>query len=143
MAVGSVALGLALGWLVWRAVRTEQDTPDRLILELRVAQFSALLLVLVAGIYPGLAMAHEDTAGAGLDVAIAVGFFVVAGVTTTREPAEAITALSVAWVAHSLLDLAHVTNLLPGTIAPDWYPTACSVYGVCVAAISYLSLLRR
>jgi len=140
---GSAALGLALGWLVWRAVRTEADAPDRLVLELRIAQFSALLLVLVAGIYIGLALAHEETTGAGLDVAIAVGFFVVAGITTTREPAAAITVLSVAWVAHSLLDLAHVTNLLPGAIAPDWYPIACSMYDVCVAAICYLPLLRR
>ena len=143
VATGSAALGLALGWLVWRALRTEGDSPDRLILELRIAQFSALLLVLVAGIYVGLALAHEETTGAGLDVAIAVGFFVVAGIITTREPAVAITALSVAWVAHSLLDLAHVTNLLPGAIAPGWYPIACSVYNVCVAAICYLPLLRR
>ena len=143
VAVGAVALGLALGWLAWRAVRTDGDAPDRLVLELRVAQFAAFLLVLVAGIYLGLAIAHDETTGAGLDVALAVGFFVVAGITTTREPSAAIMTLAVAWIAHSLIDLAHVSNVLPGAIAPPWYPTACSIYGVCMAAICYLPLVRR
>ena len=55
--VGSVALGLALGWLAWRAARMDANAPDRLVLELCLAQLSALLLVLVAGIYVGLAVA--------------------------------------------------------------------------------------
>jgi hypothetical protein len=117
--------------------------PDRLILELRLAQFSALLLVLAAGIYIGLAVAHEETAGAGLDIAIAMGFFVAAGVITTWEPTQALTALAMAWAAHGLVDLAHITNLLPSTVVPSWYATGCAVYDVVVATICYLPVLRR
>ena len=140
---GCAALGLALGWVAWRAVRLDATSPDRLVLELRLAQFSALLLVLVAGIYVGLGIAHEDTAGTGLDIALAVGFFVVASVVTTWEPSMALTALALAWIGHSLLDLAHIVNLLPSAIVPVWYPRACAVYDVCVAAICYLPVLRR
>ena len=141
--VGSAGLGLALGWLAWRASRLDALAPDRLVLELRLAQFSALLLVLAAGIYLGLALAHEDTAGTGLDVAIGMGFFVTAAVVTTWEPTQALTALALAWAAHGLVDLAHIVDLLPSTIVPAWYATGCAVYDVVVAAICYLPLLRR
>ena len=140
---GCAALGLALGWTASRAVRLDTTSPDRLVLELRLAQFSALLLVLAAGIYIGFGVAHEDTSGTGLDVALAVGFFVVASIVTTWEPSVALTALALAWIGHSFVDLAHITNLLPAAIAPPWYPRACAVYDVCIAAICYLPVLRR
>ena len=141
--VGSAGLGLALGWLAWRATRLDTLAPDRLVLELRLAQFAALLLVLAAGIYVGLALADEDTAGTGLEVALAMGFFVAAAVVTTWEPTQALTALAMAWGAHGLVDLAHIVDLLPSTIVPSWYATGCAVYDVVVAAICYLPVLRR
>ena len=141
--VGAAGLGLALGWLAWRVSRLDVRAPDRLVLELRLAQFSALLLVLAAGIYMGLALAHEATPGTGLDVAIAIGFFVAAGVVTTWEPTQALTALAMAWGAHVLVDLAHIVDLMPSTVVPSWYASGCAVYDVVVAAICYLPVLRR
>ena len=111
--------------------------------ELRLAQFAALLLVMVAGIYVGSAVAHAATAGVGVDIALAVGFFVVAALATTWEPRRALTALAAAWGAHALLDLAHLVDLLPSAIVPSWYPTVCAIYDVCVAGICYLPVLRR
>ena len=143
LALGSVALGLALGWLAYNAARLEVTSPNRLVLELRLAQFSALLLVLAAGIYVGLAIAHENTPGVGLDIALATGFFVVAALATTWEPTRALTALAIAWGAHGLVDLAHMADALPGAIAPPWYPTACAIFDVAVAGICYLPVLRR
>ena len=143
LALGSAALGLALGWLAYGAVRREVTSPDRLVLELRLAQFSALLLVLAAGIYVGFAVADEATAGVGLDIALATGFFVVAALATLSEPTRALTVLAVAWGAHGLVDLAHAADMLPNSIAPPWYPTACAIYDVAVAGICYLPVLRR
>ena len=143
LAFGSVALGLALGWLAVSAVRLDAASPDRLVVELRLAQFAALVLVLVSGVYVGLAIAHEATAGTGLDIALAIGFFVVAALATTWEPTRALTVLALAWAAHGLVDLAHVADILPTAIVPRWYPTACATYDVCVAAICYLPILRR
>ena len=143
LAFGSVALGLALGWLAFSAIRLAVTSPRRLVFELRLAQYSALLLVLAAGIYVGLAVAHEATAGVGVDIALAIGFFVVAALATTWEPARALTALAIAWGAHGVADLAHVADLLPIGIAPPWYPTACAIYDVGVAGICYLPILRR
>ena len=61
--VGFGALGVALIWQAWQLIRLETMSPNRLISELRLAQFSALLLALTGGIYMGLAIAHEQTAG--------------------------------------------------------------------------------
>lgn len=142
-AVGSIALGLILGWLAWQAATHDPHAPERLVTELRLAQMSALLLTLAAGVYFGFAIAHEDTPGTGLDIAIAVGFFMVAAISTTWEPSRALTMLALAWGAHALVDLAHGTNTLPAAIVPSWYVTACAIYDVCIAGLCYLPLLRR
>ena len=139
----TAALGAALGWLAFTTARVDVSAPERLIAELRLAQLSALLLMLAAGIYVGLAIAGAEVTGAGLDVALAVGFFVVAALATTWEPGRALTALALAWGAHGVVDLAHTIDLLPVTLAPPWYPTACAIYGVVMAGLCYLPVLKR
>ena len=143
LAFGSVALALALGRLAVSAVRLDVASPDRLVAELRLAQFAALALVLSSGVYVGLAVAHDATAGTGLDIALAIGFFVVAAIATTCEPTRALTILAVAWGGHGLVGLVHVADILPTAIVPPWYPTAGAIYDVCVAGICYLPILRR
>jgi hypothetical protein len=140
---GCAVLGLGLGWVAVRAIRLDTTSPDRLVLELRLAQFSALLLVLTAGVYIGFGIAHENTSGTGLDVALAIGFFVVASAVMTWEPSKALTVLALAWVGHSFVDLAHILNLLPASIVPLWYPRACAIYDVGIASICYWPVLRR
>lgn len=143
LAFGSVALAAALAWLAIGAVRTDVAAPDRLVTELRLAQFSALLLTLTAGIYVGFAVANPQVAGTGFDIALAIGFFVVAGLVTTWNPVSALTALALMWSAHGLVDLAHAINLLPAAVVPTWYPTACALYDVGIAGLCYLPLLKR
>ena len=140
---GTGALGLALAWLAVGAARLDVASPNRLVAELRLAQFAALLLTLAAGIYVGLAVAHADIAGAGLDIALAIGFLVICALATTWEPGRALTALAIAWAAHGLVDLAHIADVLPAEIAPAWYPTACAIYDVAIAGLCYLPVLRR
>ena len=143
LVLGFSAISLSLAWTSWQAYRTDLNSPERLVVELRLSQYSALLLLLVVGVYVGLGISHENIAGTGFDVAIAVGFFVIVSSAITWEPAKTLTALSLAWIGHSFVDLAHIINLLPGDIAPAWYPRVCAIYDVCVAAICYLPLLRR
>lgn len=136
-------MSLALAWTAWQACRSDPNSPERLVVELRLSQYSALLLLLVVGVYVGLNVAYENINGTSFDIAIAVGFFVIVSSVITWEPASALTTLSLAWVGHSFVDLAHIINLLPGDIAPAWYPRVCAIYDVCVAAICYLPVLRR
>ena len=111
--------------------------------ELRLAQFAALLLTLAAGAYVGIAAVHETRLGIGLDVALAVGFFVVAVVTLVRDPRPALTTLALAFVAHALVDVMHRPGLLPEGVAPRWYAIGCAVFDLYVGALCYLPLLRR
>ena len=136
-------MSLALAWTAWQACRSDPNSPERLVVELRLSQYSALLLLLVVGVYVGLNVAYENINGTSFDIAIAVGFFVIVSSVITWEPASALTTLSLAWVGHSFVDLAHIINLLPADIAPAWYPRVCAIYDVCVAAICYLPVLRR
>jgi hypothetical protein len=137
--------GLAAGftWLALRTVAQPSSAPQRLIDELRLAQFAALLLTLTAGAYVGFAASHENQPGVGLDVALAIGFFVAAGVSMIREPRQALTIVAFAFAAHAVLDVAHRPGLLPDLLAPRWYAIGCAVYDVYLGALCYLPVLRR
>lgn len=143
--LGVAAAALAAGF-TWQSIRTASistASPERLVSELRLAQFAALLLTLTAGAYIGIAAAHESRLGIGLDIALAVGFFVVGAFTLVRDPRQALTILALAFAAHAVLDVAHRPGLLPEDVAPRWYAIGCAVFDVYVGALCYFPLLRR
>jgi hypothetical protein len=138
-------LGLAAG-LTWYAVRTAAiptTSPDRLVAELRLSQFAALLLALTAGAYIGFAVAHEEQPGVGFDVALTIGFLLIAATTLVRDPRHALTVLALTFAAHALFDVAHRPGGLADGIAPRWYLIGCAVYDVYIGALCYLPILRR
>ena len=141
--VACTALAIAMIRLAVIATTTDPASPHRLIAELRLAQFSALLLVLTAGVYIGFALAYESSTGSGLDVALGVGFLVLASVAVTQPPGRALTLLAVAFTAHAVVDLCHGAGILPAEALPDWYATASAIYDVAIAAVSYLPIVRR
>lgn len=142
-----VAFAVLGGGLTWQAIRTTRvpvSSPDRLIYELRLAQMAALLLTLTAGAYIGLAVAHEAQPGVGFDIALAVGFFLIAATTLVRDPRQALTILALAFAAHAVLDVGHRPGWpLPDGMAPRWYSLGCAVYDVYIGALCYLPILRR
>ena len=126
--VAFVLIGIGVTVQTLRTARVPINSPDRLVSELRLAQLAALLLVLAAGAYIGLAVAHEAQPGVGFDVALAVGFFVVAAATLVRDPRQALTILALSFAAHAILDVAHRPGWpLPDGIAPRWYSIGCAV----------------
>jgi hypothetical protein len=138
-------IGLAAGF-TWHAVRTAMippSSPDRLVSELRLAQFAALLLSLTAGSYIGFAVAHEAQVGVGFDIAFAVGFLVIAASTLITDPRQGLTVLALAFAAHAMIDVAHRPGLLPEGIAPRWYLIGCATYDVYIGALCYFPILRR
>jgi len=143
VAFAAVALGGVLAWVALDAARLDAAAPQRLVAELRLAQMAALLLALTSGIYVGTAVAAESLAGVGWDVALAVGFFVIAAIVTTWDPRAALTAMALAFAAHAGVDLLHTTDVLPAAVAPRWYVTGCAIYDILVGALCYLPVLRR
>lgn len=141
-----IAFGALAAGFTWQAVRTALipvSSPERLVAELRLGQIAALLLSLVGGAYIGFAIGHELQPGVGADIAIAVGFFLIAATTLTRDPRQALTILALAFAAHAIVDVAHRPGLLPEGIAPRWYAVGCAVYDVYIGALCYLPILRR
>jgi hypothetical protein len=136
---------LAAGF-TWQAVKTARipvSSPERLVAELRLAQIAALLLALVGGAYIGFAAGHEQQPGVGADIAIGIGFFLVAATTLIRDPRQALTILALAFAAHAVVDVAHRPGLLPEAVAPRWYSIGCAVFDVYIGALCYLPILRR
>jgi hypothetical protein len=142
VAVAFLALGAGFAWQAVRTTLIPPAAPDRLVAELRLSQLAALLLVLTAGAYVGMAITHEEVAGVGFDVAFAVGFFVIAGTAIMRDPRQALTMLALAFAAHAILDVAHRPGLLPA-VPPRWYLIGCAIYDVGIGALCYLPILRR
>jgi len=143
-AIAFAALAAGLTYLAVRTAAIPVNAPERLIAELRLAQIAALLLALAAGAYVGLAVAHEARPGVGLDIALAVGFFVVAAATLIRDPRQALTILALAFAAHAVVDVAHRPGWpLPDAMAPRWYSIGCAVYDVYIGALCYWPILRR
>jgi hypothetical protein len=140
-------LAIAAGF-TWQTIKTALipvASPDRLVAELRLAQVGALLLSLTGGAYIGFASspASEMNPGAGADIALAVGFFLIAATTLVRDPRQALTILALAFASHAIVDVAHRPGLLPAGIAPRWYSIGCAVFDVYIGALCYLPILRR
>ena len=132
-----------LAWLSVRALRLPPADPNRLVAELRLAQLAAVVLAFVGAAYVGLAAAQPAVRGAGLDVALALGFLIVAATAPLRDPREALTLLALAFVAHAVADVLHRPGWLPDGLVPGWYAVGCAVQNAMAAAICYLPLLRR
>jgi hypothetical protein len=118
-------------------------SPERLVAELRLAQIAALLLATTAAPYIGFAVAHEMQPGSGIDIALGVGFFLIAATTLVRDPRQALAILALAFAAHAVVDVAHRPGALPDGIAPRWYAVGCAVFDVYIGAVAYLPILRR
>src|SRR4029453_13647468 len=132
--------------MTWQALRTAAiplTSPDRLIAELRPAQIAALVLVAAAGAYLGFAVTHEAQPGVGLDIALALGFGILAGVTLVRDPRQALTLLGLAFPAPAGVDGPPQPGVLPEGAAPRWYALGCAVFNVYVGAVTYWPILRR
>jgi hypothetical protein len=143
VAIAFVTLASGFTWYAVRTSLIATVSPDRLIAELRLSQFAALLLTLTAGVYIGFAVNHETQSGVGLDVALAIGFLMVAAMTLIRDPRQALTILALAFAAHAVIDVAHRPGWLADGIAPRWYLISCASYDVYIGALCYLPILRR
>lgn len=140
--VAGIALVTPPAWLSLRLVRLPVRDPARVVAELRLVQASALVLVFLAGVSGGIAVASLQAPGAGLEIAIAMGFLAVAAVAAWREPPDALMWLSAAFLAHALLDVLHRPGLLEATAAGT-FSRDCAIVNLMLAAVCYLPLVRR
>jgi nicotinamide riboside transporter PnuC len=136
--LAAAALSLAaMATLAWRIARTDPGGPERLIGELRLAQWAAVLLAAVAAIPIGLAVARLADTTSNLDAALGAVLVGVAGIVLQREPREGLLLVAAAFVVHALIDIAHRPGWLSADLAPRWFTVGCATYNVCLAALCY------
>jgi hypothetical protein len=141
-----VAFAALAAGFTWQSIKTALipvSSPERLVAELRLSQIAALLLAMIGGAYVGFAVVHDAQPGVGIDVALAIGFFLVAATTLVRDPRHALTILALGFAAHAVVDVAHQPGWLPEALAPRWYTIGCAVYNVVIGALCYVPILKR
>lgn len=139
----ALAVAAMVGWMSARVAGLPANTPERLVGELRLAQLAALVLCLVSGASAGLAVAQLSVPGAGITLALAAGFLLVASNAILRDPHDALTMLAVAFLAHAIVDILHRPGWLPELIVPGWYARDCATLNVVLAALCYVPVFRR
>jgi len=121
----------------WRLSRLDPSEPDRVVGELRLAQWAALLLAITAGASIGFAVAGEQVPSGTIEVTLGVGFALVAALVLTREPRDGLLLSAAAFVAHALVDIAHRPGMLSPDLIPRWFAVGCAIFDVFVGAVCY------
>lgn len=142
----AIALAGLAACFTWFSVRTASivpSSPERLVAELRLSQFAALLLAWKAGAYLSFAASNPAVPSVGLDIALSVGAFAIAAATLVQDPRHALTALAIAFAGHALLDVAHRPGWLADGVAPRWYLIGCAMHDLYIGALCFFPILRR
>ena len=142
LAVAAALSAGAVSLLAWRVGGADHSQPDRLVGELRVARWAAVLLAAVGAISIGLAVGETSPALGITDAALGTIFVGMAGIVLQREPREGLILSAGAFVVHALLCIAHRPGWLPVDIAPRWFIVGCAVYDVYIAGVCYWTQRR-
>lgn len=131
----AVLSGSAFAVFAYRVRQADPMSPDRLVGELRLAQWAAILLAATGAVPLGLAVSPASGALGAVEVAIGVGFVVIAAAILLRDPRSALVTSASAFIAHALVDIAHRPGWLAPDLAPRWFIVASAIYDVCIAAV--------
>jgi hypothetical protein len=126
----------------WRVTRIDPSQSARLIGELRLAQWAAILIAAAGAMPIGLSVAGPAIPAAHLDAWLGVLFVVLAGLLLQREPREALVVASLVFIIHALVDIAHRPGWLPPDVAPKWFTVGCAIFDVYLAAVCYWAQRR-
>jgi hypothetical protein len=126
----------------WQVSRREAGAPDRLVGELRLAQWTAILLSAIGATSMGLAIAANVGPLGNVDMTAGVGFVMLAGVILQCEPRTALALVIGGFALHALVDIAHRPGWLSTEILPRWYAVGSAAYDVWMAAICYWARRR-
>lgn len=132
----------AIAVFAWRLTRTDPSQPERLVGELRLTQFGAVILAVTAGAWIGLGTAHPSELMAGLDVSFGIAYALLAVIALHLELRQSLLLLAAAFVLHALIDIGHRPGLLSTTLAPRWFIVGCAAYNVFMGAICYWARRR-
>ena len=97
----------AIAGLAAQLRRLDPSGPHRLIGELRLSQWAAILLAATGAVPVGLALAAGADPLGNMDITAGIAFVILAGVIVQSEPRTALRLVVGGFVAHALTDIAH------------------------------------
>ena len=142
LAVAALGVLAVLARLAYHAARASAPA-ERLVEEFRLIRFATLILAATGGAGVGLAVVQEDLTGTAFEIMVAAAVVALASIAAMRDPRQALTMISLGFVGHALVDIAHRPGLLPPALGPRWYFVACAVFDSLGAAICYWPAFRR
>lgn len=142
LAVAALGVLAVLARLAYHAARASSPA-ERLVEEFRLIRFATLILAATGGAGVGLAVVQENLTGTAFEIMVAAAVVALAAIAAMRDPRQALTMISLGFVGHALVDIAHRPGLLPPALGPRWYFIACAVFDSLVAAICYWPAFRR
>lgn len=133
--VAAVLSAAALAAFAAQVGRTDTATPPRLIGQMRLAQWAALLLAASSGTTLGFVVASGTGPLVSFDAAIVIMIAGAAALALQREPRSALLVVTAGLVAHALVTIAHRPGWLPADALPRWYAVGSAAYDTAIAAI--------
>lgn len=137
-----VLSALAISTFTWRVTRIDHEDTARLIAELRLAQWLAVLLAGVGAVPLGLSLAVPGAPLANLDAAVSILFLGLAGLVLQQDPREGLLLACGGFVLHALVDIAHRPGGLSPDLAPRWFTIGCAIHNVFLAGCAFVARRR-
>jgi len=132
----------AFGAFAWRVARVDPSQPERLIGELRLAQWAAVLLAAAGSTSIGFAAAHITNPLGTIDVTTGVVAVLLAGLVLLREPRTGLLIAALGFLASALVDLAHRPGWLSDDLIPRWYGAGRAAWDLALAALCFFARRR-
>jgi hypothetical protein len=133
--IAAVLSTAALAVFAAQVGRTETATPSRLIGQMRLAQWAALLLATSSGVTLGFVVAAGSGPLVSVDAALVIMLAGAAALALQLEPRAALLVVTAGLVAHALVTIAHRPGWLPADALPRWYAVGSATYDTAIAAI--------
>jgi uncharacterized membrane protein HdeD (DUF308 family) len=140
--VAAALAGIATGAFSWRLSRLDAGGPQRLVAQLRLAQWAAILLAATGAVPIGLAVGQEMLEGGTVEISFGMTFILLSAMVLTREPREALLVVAAGFGLHALLDIAHRPGWLSPYLMPRWFAIGCAIFDVYIAAVCYWARRR-
>lgn len=134
-----VLSGVGLSVVTWRVTRTSPGGADRLVAQLHLSQWAALVLAVQGAIGMGLAISSESAPAAALELALGLLPIIAAGLVLRSEPVQALQLAALALGIHAALAFAHRPGWLEPDLAPAWFWIGQLTYDLYIATLCSVS----
>lgn len=140
--VAAALSAAAVAALAWRITREDPTSPQRVVGELRLSRWVAVLLSALGAVAIGVAAAIPDASLANVEASCGVLMVGLAGIVLQREPPEGLLIATVGCAMYAAWNLAHRPGWLPDNGDMHWFRASSAVYAVCLGAVSYWARRR-